>query len=584
MNRRFLIKVVLLALTACSPSTMAIKPAVQPGPGESDRVLDGIVDRMVSHQLNFDPTLSYFSGLPAANHHRWVDRSPAALRVFQQEQDRLLADLRTIDANRLAPRNLGTHAILTELLEAESQSRICRAELWTVSHMHGWQLAVVLVAREQPVGTGDERTQALERWSALPQVIDQEIQNLRSGLAEGYSAPKSVVNRVIKQVIELAAPLDKSPLLSPAKRSEDADFKARFQTVIDAEVNPALRRYGDFLKNEYLPRARDELGVAANPNGVACYNARLRFFTTLNRTAEQVYQIGAAAVARNAATATELGFERFGTRDLNEIVRRVNDALDNRFGTLDELLAFSRQSTERARIGTGPHFQEMPTQVVLVEPFREFMRGSGASSHYETQVDLAQPAYFRIATDNWSSETRGRAEITAVHETFPGHHMQIASMHTLKRTPLAKLFASAAYQEGWARYSEMLAEEAGLYSTPYALITRRIWPARGMVADPGLHVLGWSREQTVKYMTDGGQSKADAEDLVDRMAIMPGQLTAYDSGGLEIMALREEARRALGTRFDIRDFHEAVLGGGILPLKALRARVENWVQSKRPGK
>lgn len=574
-------KLTILAYVLAPATGMAATPApvAQGGDGA---VLGSLAERMVALQLDYDPTLSYGSGLPVDDHRRWADRSPEAIRAFERKQDALLQQLNAVDARNISAADRRTYAILKEMLESERQSRICKSELWAVGHMHGWQLGVVRVAQEQPVRTIDERAQALERWSAVPRMIDQEIANLRAGIAAGYSTPKSVVARVIKQVEGLASgAIDKSPLLSPAQRSDDTAFKTAYRSVIADQVLPAFARYRDFLQRDYLPRARAELGVAANPDGVACYQASLRATTTLNRTAQKVYDVGAAAVARNLADAVERGQKLFGTRDLTQIIERVNAAPDNRFASEEEFIAYSRQAVDRARVRTAPLFHAMPGQTVFVEPFREFMRGSGASPHYERQPDPAKPAYYRIGSENWKTTTRGDAELTAVHEAYPGHHMQISFGQTLPQTPLAKLSSNAAYVEGWARYSEVLAEEAGMFDNPYAPISRRIWPARGMVADPGLHVLGWSRKQTVDYLMNTGAfgSVVEAEDMVDRMASLPGQLTAYDSGGLEILALREDAKATLGNRFDLRDFHRAVLDAGVVPLGELRVQIEQWVRS-----
>ena len=538
-----------------------------------------VAQRAVAHQLDYAPVIAYFTGLPAPDHRRWSDRSPAAIAAYERRSDALLAELRAIDPSVLGKERIN-YDILREQLEAEVQQRVCRSELWDVSHMNGWHLAMVRVAQEQPVGTESERTQALERWGAVPQVVDQEIRNLESGLSAGYTSPKSVVQRVIQQVDGLVGGAA-SPFLSPAERSDDAAFKTAYAKVVEEKVNPALRRYAGFLRAQYLPKAREPLGIVANPGGKECYQASLRSYTTLDRTPQQVHDLGLATVTRNAAVVADLGERKFGTRDLPTIIRKVKDAPDNKFASEEELVKFSREAVQRSRELSVPVFRVMPAQPVLVEPFLPFMRGSGASSHYESQVDASKPAYYRIQSENWATESRGGAEITAVHEAYPGHHMQIALSRTVEQSAVAKLSFNSAYIEGWARYSEMLAEELGMYSTDYALITRRIWPARGMVADPGLHVLGWTRQQTTKYFTDTGRfTEKEAEDLADRMAVLPGQLTAYDSGGLEIMGLREAAKEALGDRFDVREFHQVVLGDGVVTLGTLRRNVEAWIAQR----
>jgi uncharacterized protein (DUF885 family) len=221
----------------------------------------------------------------------------------------------------------------------------------------------------------------------------------------------------------------------------------------------------------------------------------------------------------------------------------------------------------------------MPQQDAVVEPQHDFEEQAGVSSHYEPNPDVTKPGIYRIQLGNWATQTRGQASITVVHESWPGHHLQIAlARELIPDATIFKIAFNSAYIEGWARYAEMMAEEAGIYDGDDARITRRIWPARGMVVDPGLHALGWSRQQAVDYLVSTGRFTAKtADDMVDRIAVMPGQLTSYDSGGLEIKALRAEAMAALGEKFNLAAFNRTVLEMGVLPLSALRAHVEAWI-------
>jgi uncharacterized protein (DUF885 family) len=574
------------AAWAASAAWLATACVTTGGPqAGADAALDGLAERRVALQLSYNPTVAYNLGVPAPDHRRWADRSQSAIAAFQRQSDIILADLKRIDPARLStPRRRSTHAAMLEWLEAEQKARICRFELWAVNHMSGWHLnGLANVARDQPVGTAAERADAIARWTALPTFIDQEIANARLGLALGYSAPKAVVRRVIRQIEGLASAQPEAlPFFAPATRAEDPSFRETFRSVLAGPVNAAFRRYLDFLQNEYLPRAREALGVSANPDGAACYAASLRSFTTLPRPPEEVFRLGQQTVAANAQRVRELGRTHFGTDDLAVIVARISEARDNRFSSEQELIDFSREVVGRAREHSRPLFLAMPTQEMRVEPFDAFRRGTGGSSYYQPQVDPALPAFYRINSETWQTETRGGAEIVAVHEGYPGHHMQGSSANMIGTSPIAKMTGNSAYVEGWARYSEALAEEAGIYRTPYALMTRRLWPARGMVIDPGLHLMGWSRQQVIDFARQSGRfSGPEGDDLVDRMAVWPGQLTAYDSGGLEIMALRREAEAALGPRFDVRQFHQRVLENGAIPLTALRANVAAWIAAER---
>ena len=191
---------------------------------------------------------------------------------------------------------------------------------------------------------------------------------------------------------------------------------------------------------------------------------------------------------------------------------------------------------------------------------------------------------FRISLHQPGEQTRGSAEATAFHEVWPGHHLQVAIAQELEAQeggglhPISQISWYSGMGEGWARYAEALADEMGLYRTVAGPIGRLAWPARGMVVDPGIHVMGWTREQAIAFMDEAGRMTAhELEEMVDRIAVLPGQLTAYDTGGLEILALRQLAEQRLGAAFDVREFHDRILENGTIPLVLLRAHMENWV-------
>jgi uncharacterized protein (DUF885 family) len=229
------------------------------------------------------------------------------------------------------------------------------------------------------------------------------------------------------------------------------------------------------------------------------------------------------------------------------------------------------------------YFGRVPTQHVSVEPIPAYEDGAGASSHYEPPQANGTPGIYRISLLRPGGTTRSEAEVTAFHETWPGHHLQIAYAQRIRDAhPLMQLIFNSGYVEGWARYAESLSEEAGLYHTEYAKLQRRAWPARGMVVDPGIHAFGWTREQAIAFIMEAGRdNEQTAGNLVDRIAAIPGQLTAYDSGAQEFFALRREAEATLGNKFDIRAFHDAVLGNGTIPLPMLREVTRRWLAAQQ---
>jgi len=555
-------------------------------PSPSERI-NALAERFTRLRVEYDPTIAYTTGLPAPDHSRFPDRHPAAIRALERREDAIAADLQKVPVESLDSGAQTTRAVLAEMLESSHQLRVCKAELWDLSHFVGWQVAFALIAEQQPLGTPNLRAQALKRWSSVPDYLTVQTDNLRAGLRAGYAVPKSIVQRVIPQLDAFASDsVADSPLLVMVEHDADAKFGVELRAVITGKVNPAVRRFRAFLATEYLPKARDSIGLSALPDGAACYQANLRSYTTLNRTPAEVMALGEKTVAENERVVIELGEKLYGTSDVAEIIKRNNDAPGNKFASADELLASARTLLTSAIEKSRPYFVKLPDQQVVIETPPAYQSGSGISAHYDPQPDVTKPARYIEPIEEWASATRGTGEITLVHETVPGHHLQIALAREFPQpSSIAKLADNSAYIEGWARYAERLSEEAGIYQTDYARISRRIWPARGMVVDPGIHALGWSRAKAVAYLVATGRfDERGAEATVDRIATMPGQLTAYDSGGLEIFALRREAEAALGKRFDIRQFHQRVLERGVIPLPALREAIQKWIRSPQsPG-
>jgi uncharacterized protein (DUF885 family) len=278
-----------------------------------------------------------------------------------------------------------------------------------------------------------------------------------------------------------------------------------------------------------------------------------------------------------------LGIRLFGSDDMPTVLAQANKAPDNRFASLEETLTASREMVQRAEAVMPRYFGKVPSQHVSVEPIPAYEDGAGAYSHYDPPQADGTAGIYRISLLKPGGTTRSEAEITAFHETWPGHHLQIAYAQRIRNGhPLLQLMLNAGFVEGWARYAENLSEEAGLYHTEYAKLQRRAWPARGMVVDPGIHAFGWTREQAIAFIMEAGRdTDRSAADMVDRIAAIPGQLTAYDSGAQEFFALRREAEAALGLKFDLLAFHDALLGKGTIPLPMLRDVMNRWLAAQR---
>ena len=545
--------------------------------------VNDLADRYYAFRLEKLPEIPYFYGVEADRHDGLSDNSPAGIAEVERFDDELLEAISHVDPDILQgePEWI-TYQFLNQALTSSRALRVCRNELWAVSQMEGWQILYPQLAEMQPVGTPELREQALARWRKLPAFIDQEILNLKAGLEAGYSSPKAAVERVSLQLEGLLAiPPDESPFASPAKRDEDATFKAAFLAIVVDEILPAVTRYRDFLRDDYLGKAREALAVTANPDGRDCYEASIRNWTTVERSGEDVFALGQKTVAANRERVIELGKAAYGLDQFTEIMEHIKNDAQDKFTSREELMTFSQDRVKAAELACKDWFGFVPTRKAEILPFPDYQEGTGVSARYEPGTET-RPGVYRIPLFEPEKMAKGSMESTAFHEVWPGHHLQISIAQEVKGLhPITRITIYSGMAEGWGRYSEGLADEMGLYTTVTGPIARLAWPARGMVVDPGIHLFGWTREQAIAFMGEAGRmTDRELNDMVDRIAVMPGQLTSYDSGGLEIMALRRLAEEELGDSFDIKTFHDELLKNGSGPLTLLRAHIEAWLEKR----
>jgi uncharacterized protein (DUF885 family) len=573
---RFVIFPPLLLALAATPA------AGQGAPADDAARVTALADDYVRAFVASYPEGAVFAGLTMERHDGLSDNSLAGVRAWQAREDAWAAELARIDGTRLRGRpEWVTYGMLRERVDAARAARVCRMELWPVNQMSGWQVDFASIAALQPVGTPALREQALARWRRVPAYLRNEVANLREGVRLGYTTPRRNVELVIEQLDALlGAPVEQGPFWAPARRDSAPEFRAAWAALLRDKVMPAVAAYRAYLADEYLPAARTTMGVGALPDGRACYQAAFRAYTTLDRAPEETFALGQARVARNQAEAVEIGRRAYGTAELDSIRARASA---ERFASRDEMLAFANDALRRARAQVPRAFRAVPRAEVEIEPHPSFVEATASDQYFPAAEDGSRPAQYRINLGRTATVTRAQAEITAFHETYPGHHLQVGIAQELPGAhPVSRLISSGSYVEGWARYAEALAEEMGLYTSDAARVSRRMWPARGMVLDPGIHLFGWTREQAVDYIAASGRmGPQEAGALVDRVVAWPGQLTAYDTGALEFFALREQAERELGARFDLREFHDVLLRSGAVTLPMLRESVEGWIAEKK---
>lgn len=575
------------ALLSCVAFGLAGCGGAAPSADDAAARVTTLADRYVESFFDAFPYYAVTYGAPDRHPAQLADHSLPALARWQQQEDAMLAELRGIDLARIEGRAEAiTYKFLQNQLETAEGFRACRMELWNVSPTYtGWQGDIPLAAGQQPVETPEQRQAALARYGQLPKYLDDEIANLTEGLRLGYSAPANNVRVVIDQMDALlAAPIAESAFVQMAP--DDApEFRQQLEQLETSAIRPAIQTYRDFLVNTYLPAARAEIGVSANPNGAACYAAAVKYHATVDLSAQQVHDMGLAQMEVIQAQMREIGERGFGTADPAALLAMVKIDPQYRFADRAALISYAEAAVDRARIALPQAFGRIPTAPVVVEPYPAFLEKSAPGGQAFPPTADGKPGKYMINAYNAHEQSRAGLESTAFHETYPGHHMQIAI--ALEREGLhdiSRIFFLSGFGEGWALYSERLAEEMNLFSSDVdrlGLLSNEALRAARLVVDSGMHALGWSRQQAVDYLrahTTETDARANAE--IDRYIATPGQATAYMIGNLEIRRLRGEAERALGDRFDVRAFHDVVLEDGSVPLWVLAEKVERWVASQ----
>jgi uncharacterized protein (DUF885 family) len=367
-----------------------------------------------------------------------------------------------------------------------------------------------------------------------------------------------------------------------------------FATGLDeavASIRAAIQRYRGALVGEILPHARDDahVGLLHIPDGPACYARLIKVHTSLDLSADEIHRIGLDEVARIREEMRVIGQRALGTSELAEIQERLRTDPAMFFSTRDEVEQKAALALARANSAFSRWFSEVPAApcvVKRIEPFEE--KDSTIAYYRQPAIDGSRPGTYYINT--YAPETRPRyeAEVLAFHESVPGHHSQIALAQELGEVPEFRKHAGvSAYVEGWALYTERLADEMGLYSGDLdrlGMLSFDAWRASRLVVDTGLHAKGWSREQAVAYMLENTLlAKNNIVNEVDRYINWPGQALAYKLGQREIQALRADAEKKLGPKFSIQGFHQAVLGAGAVNLSILRGRIERWVAAALPA-
>ncbi|HEV2562134.1 MAG TPA: DUF885 domain-containing protein [Rhizomicrobium sp.] len=442
-----------------------------------------------------------------------------------------------------------------------------------------------------PFNTVADYESAISRMNGFAHWIDMAIARMREGEAQGITQPRVIVERMIPQADEQAnKSVEESVFYGPVKNMPDAikgDDRARiakeYRATVGDVVIPAYRRLANFLKDEYLPKARASVGLEAMPGGNEMYLYLVHHHTTLERTPAEIHAIGLAEVERITAEMERVKNQTGFKGDLPAFRTFLRN--DPRFKFKDEGQMLAAYQAVKAKIAAGlPRlFDRQPKTPYEIKFFPDFVGPTQAAAQYnQPSEDGSRPGIFYINGYDLPSRPTYSTEVLSLHESMPGHHMQIAlSMENNSLPAFRRFNGPTAFVEGWGLYTESLGKDLGLYTDPYqqfAQLSFDMWRACRLVVDTGMHAEGMSREDAIDYMlANTSLTKTDVTAEVERYIAYPGQALAYKSGQLELFKLRDEAKAALGAKFDIRKFHDAVLMDGAMPLSILDGKIHRWI-------
>lgn len=547
--------------------------------------VDELAERFWERFLELNPTTATVYGDERYG-DRLEDPGPDGRAALRQLMTDTIAETDAIAPDGLSVEDRITRDMLRVIADIAIEQDDRRLyELRTVDQMSGPQTLLPQIAQFQPVDTQERLDKFLGRLRAYGPYIDAHIGNLHDALGSGLTAPRIVAERTIAQLERLlAVPIDEAVIPSLAAGASD-EAQERIRDVVRDVIYSADARLLDALRGDYLAATRSEPGLWSAPDGDTLYRTEMRYWTTLELDPREVHQIGLDELERIDAERRAISGAAGHGDDIDAYRAAIEADPANQPQTRDELIERATEDIDRAMAVAPRYFGVLPRagcDVRLVEEYKErdapfayyfppAQDGSRPGTYYANGYDLPSRKYTKLAT-------------TTYHEAVPGHHFQIAlemeNPHLNVFRRLGARMAGSAFVEGWGLYSERLADEMGLFrdeAERFGMLDGQAWRAARLVVDTGLHTLRWPREQSIEFLRKIGLSNTDATIETDRYIAWPAQALTYKIGQRQIERLRHELTDRDGSRFDLRAFHDAVLGHGSLPLATLARELPTWV-------
>lgn len=598
MHKLFTPSLLICALSACStaqpPAESASQTAVaitQSSVKKMAPALQTIVDQSWQLQLSASPEMAYGMGDKSAA-GKLQDLSPEALVKLNQGQIAILAQLKALDRSKLSKEDKINAQILEDQLQNEVDLYKYKDYYLPITAESGFHAYISSIAQGR-FNTQEDYQNYLDKLKALPNYFAQQTYWLKQGLKEGITPPKATLKGFENSISAYILPVEKSNYFKPFTQypshfteAQKAQLTQQGRALVEQNVIPTYQAFYDFMTQEYMPNTRDNIAANSLPNGGAFYENRVRYYTTLDITSAEVHELGLKEVKRIR-------------QEMEQVIKSVGfkgsfaDFLyflrtDPQFyaTSADQLLKEAAFIAKKADATLPKYFGKLPRKPYGIAPVPAEIAPKYTSGRYSGSNSDDEPGYYWVNTYALDKRPLYELEALTLHEAVPGHHLQISLNSELSSLPDFRRYSYiSAFGEGWGLYSEYLGLEAGFYQDPYSnfgRLTYEMWRAARLVVDTGMHAQGWSREQAIEFMASNtALSLHNVTTEIDRYITWPGQALSYKIGELTIKRLRAKAEQALGDKFDIRAFHDAVLENGSVPMSVLEQQINDFIEAKK---
>ncbi len=586
---RMTIKPLIFAITAAISFSAQAAP-VTDAPTRV-KALNDLLAEQWQYNLKESPEFATILGDYRYN-DKWSDITLAHGLQQKKDSQGWIKRFEAIDTSGFAEQDRLNKELMVQQLKDGIRAFDLKLNEMPLDQFNGAHLQLAQFVPALPFETTKHYEDYLARLNQVPGLFDKLIDILKQGEKDHLLPPKFLLEKVVKQCQSIGEPAGEASVFGkPVTKFPDAvpeaDRKRLHDAIIaavDGKVRPAYAKLADFVAKDYAPKGRTDPGLWSLPNGDALYKFDVEQQTTTNKTPAEIHELGLAEVKRiegeQAKVAVKLGY-----KDLADMRAKLDKDPKTHATSRQQIVDLYKKYIDQMQPKLPELFGLLPKTKVEVLPVEEFREKEASGAQYNQGTpDGKRPGRVYVNTYDFSNRTTTNIETTAYHEGVPGHHMQISIAQTLPGLPPFRQQAGyTAYIEGWALYSERLGEEVGFYQDPlsyYGHLSDELLRADRLVLDTGVHFKHWTRQQMVDFFHEhSSQDEPSIQSETDRYIAYPGQALAYKLGQLKILELREKAKKELGDKFNIRDFHDEILNGGALPLDVLDARTNAWIAS-----